>query len=107
MKLTMVFTSEEEHVLNQMMKPINTDMLSERAVNVLKNHNYTIIGSLCRRSKRAYLGAMRGCGKKTLEEIKSYLATMGLTVAMDLPKGVEDAIFFHERGNIYQRRQMK
>ena len=40
--------------------------------------------------------------KKTLEEIKSYLATMGLTIAMDLPKVVEDAIFFHEKGKVFR-----
>lgn len=105
--LKMMFTPAEEEMVKTMLEPINTDMLSERAVNVLKNHNYTIVGSLCRRSKRAYLGAMMGCGKKTLEEIKSYLATMGLTIGMDLPEMVEDAIFFHERGNVYQRRQVK
>ena len=107
MTIKRVFTQEEEKILKQMMKPIDTNMLSERAISVLNNHNYKIVGSLCRRSKRAYLGCMRGCGKKTFEEIESYLATMGLTIGMDLPEMVDDAIFFHERGNIYQRRQVK
>lgn len=104
--LKMVFTQAEEETVKTMLKPINTDTLSKRTVKFLNDNNLKVVGSLCRHNKRIFLYCMRGCGAKTLAEIEQYLAMNGLTIGMDLPEMVEDAIFFHERGNIYQRRRM-
>lgn len=109
MKITlkMVFTPAEEEFVKTMLEPINTDMLSKRTVKCLNDNNLKVVGSLCLRNKRSFLCCMKGCGKKTLEEIELYLAMNDLTIGMDLPEMVADAIFFHERGNIYQRRRVK
>lgn len=105
--LKMVFTPAEEELVKTMLEPINTDTLSKRTVKFLNDNNLKVVGSLCRHNKRIFLYCMRGCGKKTLEEIELYLTMQDLSIGMDLPEMVEDAIFFHERGNIYQRRQVK
>ena len=104
--LKMVFTQAEEEMVKTMLEPINTDTMSKRTVKFLNDNNLKVVGSLCRHNKRIFLYCMRGCGVKTLEEIEQYLAMNGLSIGMDLPEMVEDAIFFHERGNIYQRRRM-
>lgn len=105
--LKMVFTPAEEELVKTMLEPINTETLSKRTVKFLNNNNLKIVGSLCRHNKRIFLYCMRGCDKKTLEEIELYLTMNDLSIGMDLPEMVEDAIFFHERDNIYQRRQVK
>jgi DNA-directed RNA polymerase subunit alpha len=57
--------------------------LSVRSANCLQNANIKYIGELCQRSEAEMLKT-KNFGRKSLNEIKEILASMGLSLGMKL-----------------------
>jgi DNA-directed RNA polymerase subunit alpha len=64
-------------------KPIEELDLSVRSANCLKNANIRTLGDLVQRSEREMLST-KNFGRKSLDEIKEVLATLGLSFGMQL-----------------------
>ncbi|RZJ17506.1 MAG: DNA-directed RNA polymerase subunit alpha, partial [Brevundimonas sp.] len=58
--------------------------LSVRSANCLKNDNIVYIGDLIQKTEGEMLRTPN-FGRKSLNEIKEVLATMGLSLGMDVP----------------------
>jgi DNA-directed RNA polymerase subunit alpha len=86
-------TTQEEEVteapeidpkLSEMLaKPIEELDLSVRSANCLKNANIRTLGDLVQRSEREML-ATKNFGRKSLDEIKDVLASLGLSFGMSM-----------------------
>ena len=67
--------------------------MSVRSANCLKNDNIVYIGDLIQKTEAEMLRTPN-FGRKSLNEIKEVLATMGLTLGMDItswpPENIED-----------------
>ena len=75
---------EEEHKLNQnLFRPVSELELSVRSANCLKNANITLIGELVQKTEAEMLKT-KNFGRKSLNEIKSILEDMGLSLGMKL-----------------------
>lgn len=72
-------------------KPVEVLDLSVRSMNCLNNANIKLLGELCSRSEAKML-KFRNFGKKSLEEIKEKLASMGLSLGMTFKKEVIDLV---------------
>lgn len=86
---------EEEHadvaevdprVSEMLSKPIEELDLSVRSANCLKNANIRTLGDLVQRSEREMLST-KNFGRKSLDEIKDVLTTMGLSFGMSVKSG--------------------
>ena len=78
-------TEDKEDNLQKLLSmPINEIELSVRSSNCIKSANIQTIGDLARRSETEML-KYRNFGKKSLEEIKSILNRLGLSLGMDIP----------------------
>ncbi len=74
--------SEEEQKLYKMLvQPVDNIELSVRAQNCLNNANIKLIGDLCLKSESKML-KFRNFGRKSLDEIKAKLTTLGLSLGM-------------------------
>jgi DNA-directed RNA polymerase subunit alpha len=75
---------DEEDKLNQnLFRPVSELELSVRSANCLKNANITYIGELVQKSEAEMLKT-KNFGRKSLNEIKSILEEMGLSLGMKL-----------------------
>lgn len=74
-------TDEERKLYKLLMQNVDTIELSVRAQNCLKNANIKLIGDLCMKTEQKML-KYRNFGKKSLDEIKSKLEAMGLSLGM-------------------------
>jgi DNA-directed RNA polymerase subunit alpha len=73
---------EEKTKLKKLLNmSVNEIELSVRAANCLNNANITTVGQLAMKSEQEML-KYRNFGKKSLNEIKEKLATLGLTLGM-------------------------
>lgn len=87
-----VDTQDEERM--RMKKLLNMSVneieLSVRAANCLNNANITSVGQLAMKSEQEML-KYRNFGKKSLNEIKEKLATLGLSLGMNIDVSLLDA----------------
>ena len=87
-----VDTQDEERL--RMKKLLNMSVneieLSVRAANCLNNANITTVGQLAIKTEQEML-KYRNFGKKSLNEIKEKLATLGLTLGMNIDASLLDA----------------
>ncbi|RPJ19529.1 MAG: DNA-directed RNA polymerase subunit alpha [Desulfobacteraceae bacterium] len=75
---------EQEEKLNQnLFRPVSELELSVRSANCLKNANITLIGELVQKSEAEMLKT-KNFGRKSLNELKSILEEMGLSLGMKL-----------------------
>ena len=75
---------EEEEKLNQnLFRPVSELELSVRSANCLKNANISLIGELVQKTEAEMLKT-KNFGRKSLNEIKSILEDMGLSLGMKL-----------------------
>jgi DNA-directed RNA polymerase subunit alpha len=70
-------------LLEMLAKPIEELDLSVRSANCLKNANIRTLGDLVQRSEREMLST-KNFGRKSLDEIKEVLNTLGLSFGMSL-----------------------
>ncbi len=70
-------------LLEMLAKPIEELDLSVRSANCLKNANIRTLGDLVQRSEREMLST-KNFGRKSLDEIKEVLDTLGLSFGMSL-----------------------
>jgi len=75
---------QEDKLLKLLNMPINEIELSVRSSNCIKSANIQTIGDLVRRSEMEML-KYRNFGKKSLEEIKGILSSLGLSLGMEIP----------------------
>lgn len=76
--------SEEQNKLRKLLNmSVNEIELSVRAANCLNNANITTVGELAMKSEQEML-KYRNFGKKSLNEIKSKLEQLGLSLGMKL-----------------------
>jgi len=97
-------TQEEEEVaqepdvdpklLEMLAKPIEELDLSVRSANCLKNANIRTLGDLVQRSEREMLST-KNFGRKSLDEIKEVLNTLGLSFGMSLRPGEKRSEVVH------------
>jgi len=73
-------------LLEMLAKPIEELDLSVRSANCLKNANIRTLGDLVQRSEREMLST-KNFGRKSLDEIKEVLNTLGLSFGMSLRPG--------------------
>lgn len=77
---------EEEVKLNEnLFRPVSELELSVRSANCLQNADITLIGELVQKSESEMLKT-KNFGRKSLNEIKSILEEMGLSLGMKLEK---------------------
>ena len=75
---------EKEEKLNEnLFRPVSELELSVRSANCLKNANITLIGELVQKTETEMLKT-KNFGRKSLNEIKSILDEMGLTLGLKL-----------------------
>lgn len=74
---------EEERLNENLFRPVSELELSVRSANCLKNANITLIGELVQKSESEMLKT-KNFGRKSLNEIKSILSEMGLSLGMKL-----------------------
>lgn len=89
---------QEDKLLKLLSMPINEIELSVRSANCIKSADIQTIGDLVRRSEAEML-KYRNFGKKSLDEIKSILTGLGLSLGMDLP-GTDPLRRLTEGGNL-------
>jgi len=75
---------EEPAINRQLLKKVDELELSVRSANCLKNDNIVYIGDLVQKTEAEMLRTPN-FGRKSLNEIKEVLATMGLRLGMELP----------------------
>jgi DNA-directed RNA polymerase subunit alpha len=84
----------EEKLNENLFRPVSELELSVRSANCLKNANITLIGELVQKSESEMLKT-KNFGRKSLNEIKSILEEMGLSLGMKLenfpPKAKSEA----------------
>lgn len=75
---------EEEEIVNEnLFRPVSELELSVRSANCLKNANITLIGELVQKTESEMLKT-KNFGRKSLNEIKTILDEMGLSLGMKL-----------------------
>ena len=87
---------DEKHELpfnKNLLRKVDELELSVRSANCLKNDNIVYIGDLVQKSESEMLRTPN-FGRKSLNEIKEVLATMGLGLGMEItnwpPENIED-----------------
>ena len=76
---------EDENFNENLFRPVSELELSVRSANCLKNAEITLIGELVQKSESEMLKT-KNFGRKSLNEIKTILAEMGLSLGMKLDK---------------------
>lgn len=95
-------TEEKEEKLNEnLFRPVSELELSVRSANCLKNANITLIGELVQKTEAEMLKT-KNFGRKSLNEIKSILEDMGLSLGMKLDNfpQAEEADEFEEEEEV-------
>ncbi|MSR64707.1 MAG: DNA-directed RNA polymerase subunit alpha [Verrucomicrobiae bacterium] len=83
--------SDEQFKLKKLLNmSVNEIELSVRAANCLNNANITTVGHLATKTEQEML-KYRNFGKKSLNEIKSKLSNLGLTLGMNFEPGLIEA----------------
>ena len=83
--------SEEQNRLRKLLNmSVNEIELSVRAANCLNNANITTVGELAMKSEQEML-KYRNFGKKSLNEIKSKLEQLGLSLGMKIDERLIDS----------------
>lgn len=83
--------TEEPKLNSNLYRKVDELELSVRSANCLQNANIKFIGELCQHSEAEMLKT-KNFGRKSLNEIKEILVTMGLSLGMELDGfSVEDA----------------
>jgi DNA-directed RNA polymerase subunit alpha len=77
--------AEREDLRRKLGMSVNEIELSVRAANCLNNANITTVGELAQKSEAEML-KYRNFGKKSLNEIKTKLTELGLSLGMQLPQ---------------------
>jgi len=77
---------QEDKLQKLLSMPINEIELSVRSANCIKAADIQTIGDLVRKTEAEML-KYRNFGKKSLDEIKSILSGLGLSLGMELPEG--------------------
>jgi DNA-directed RNA polymerase subunit alpha len=92
--------SEDSPRINEnLYKRVDELELSVRSANCLQNANIKYIGELCQRSEPEMLKT-KNFGRKSLNEIKDILASMGLSLGMKLDDfDLEEAESFRPKDN--------
>jgi DNA-directed RNA polymerase subunit alpha len=78
---------EQQRLFENLNRSVDELELSVRSYNCLKNANIRTIGELVQKNESEMLKT-RNFGRKSLNEIKEILASMGLSLGMDL-EGVD------------------
>ena len=82
---TAIETQADTNQLNRyLLKKVDELELSVRSANCLKNDNIIYIGDLVQKTEAEMLRTPN-FGRKSLNEIKEVLASMGLRLGMDIP----------------------
>ncbi len=76
---------QEDKLQKLLSMPINEIELSVRSANCIKSADIQTIGDLVRKTEAEML-KYRNFGKKSLDEIKSILSGLGLSLGMELPE---------------------
>jgi DNA-directed RNA polymerase subunit alpha len=80
-------TEADANQLNRyLLKKVDELELSVRSANCLKNDNIIYIGDLVQKTEAEMLRTPN-FGRKSLNEIKEVLSSMGLRLGMDIPAG--------------------
>ena len=83
----------EPSLNKNLLRKVDELELSVRSANCLKNDNIIYIGDLVQKTEHEMLRTPN-FGRKSLNEIKEVLASMGLTLGMDItswpPENIED-----------------
>jgi DNA-directed RNA polymerase subunit alpha len=86
--MTSVSSGDTDHDANQLnrylLKKVDELELSVRSANCLKNDNIIYIGDLVQKTEAEMLRTPN-FGRKSLNEIKEVLSSMGLRLGMDIP----------------------
>jgi DNA-directed RNA polymerase subunit alpha len=96
---------EEEEKLNEnLFRPVSELELSVRSANCLKNANITLIGELVQKTEQEMLKT-KNFGRKSLNEIKSILEEMGLSLGMRLESFPPAALFEEDAEDIEEKEE--
>ena len=82
---------EDQELLDKLYRSVNELELSVRAVNCLNTAQIRLIGQLVEKEESEML-KYRNFGKKSLMEIKSKLAELGLSLGMGLRDEIKHAL---------------
>jgi len=77
-------TADTNQLNRYLLKKVDELELSVRSANCLKNDNIIYIGDLVQKTEAEMLRTPN-FGRKSLNEIKEVLASMGLRLGMDIP----------------------
>jgi len=83
--------AEREELRTKLRMSVNEIELSVRAANCLNNANITTVGELAQKTEADML-KYRNFGKKSLNEIKSKLSDLGLTLGMTFDPDLVDVV---------------
>lgn len=83
--------SSEEFLRDTLAKPLEDLTLAARAVNALKNADMHLVADLVQKSE-ADLEQVKNLGEKSIDEIKSALARLGLSLGMRIDPNVLGAL---------------
>jgi hypothetical protein len=82
--LISIFTKAPKTYSGNLLRKVDELPLSVRSANRLKNDNIVYIGDLVQKSEDELLGNDPNFGRKSLNEIKEVLASMGLHLGMEI-----------------------
>jgi DNA-directed RNA polymerase subunit alpha len=83
--------SGEEYLREALGKPIEELALPARALNALKNAEIHVVADLAQKTE-ADLGQVKNLGEKSIDEIKTALAALGLSLGMRIDPNVLGAL---------------
>lgn len=86
-----ITSSEDQELLEKLLRSVNNLELSVRAKNCLSNAEISVVGELVEKNESELL-KFRNFGKKSLDEIKSSLEQLGLSLGMSLKEEVRAAL---------------
>jgi DNA-directed RNA polymerase subunit alpha len=86
-----VMSDEELKQYKQLSQDVEVLDLSVRAMNCLNNANIKIIGELCTKTEHRML-KYRNFGKKSLDEIKEKIESLGLSLGMTFSENLLNAL---------------
>ena len=84
-------TTGEGFLQESLAKPLEELPLPARAVNALKNHEIMVVADLVQKTDED-LETVKNLGSKSIEEIKTALATLGLSLGMRIDPNVLGAL---------------
>ncbi|MBN2451276.1 MAG: DNA-directed RNA polymerase subunit alpha [Lentisphaeria bacterium] len=86
-----ITTAEDQELLEKLSRSVNELELSVRAINCLNTAQVRVLGELVTRSEAEML-KYRNFGKKSLQEIKTKLSELGLSLDMALKDEVKEIL---------------